>query len=274
MEATGGVSPDELEAYQEVGEQPPPARSASSEITAVVMAGGRGTRLVPFTFVLPKPLIPLGDIPIIEVMIAGLAQHGITRIVFCLGHMAEIVVAYMSGVQARFPALGFGFVRESTPLGTAGPLKLVGGRAGKDFIVSNGDILTDIDYSALIEFHRNRGAALTVATYVKRARLDLGVVVRDASGVIRDYVEKPAYEHLVSMGIYVCNERVLHYIEAGEHLDFNDLVLRLVGAGENVMAYPFEGTWLDIGKPDDYAAALEVFANDPDRYMPSQKAGS
>lgn len=243
--------------------------SAGDTLTAVVMAGGKGTRLAPFTFVLPKPLIPLGDVPIVEIMIARLAEHGVTRVIFCLGHMAEIVVAYLSGLHERFQQLAFEFVRESEPLGTAGPLQLVTDLVGEDFIVSNGDLLTDLDYGELLNYHRDRKAILTVASYSKKARLDLGVIVCDENWSIRDYVEKPAYEHRVSMGIYVYRAEVLRYIKRGDRLDFNELVIRLIEAGENVVAYPFEGTWLDIGKPDDYAVATEIFMTEPSRFLPS-----
>ena len=244
-------------------------RSIDSGVAAVIVAGGRGTRLAPFTFVLPKPLIPLGNVPVVEIMIARFATFGIGKVIFSLGHMAEIVIAYIAGIRERFPRMEFEFVREPSPLGTAGSLQLVDDLVGDTFIVSNGDILTDIDYGDLLRFHDEKRAMLTVASFVKKGQLDLGVIVCE-DDVIVDYLEKPAYEHRVSMGIYVFSASALSYIKPDERVDFNDLLLRLVNAKERVVAYPFAGTWFDIGKPDDYAKAQEVFLEDTTRYFPSE----
>jgi NDP-sugar pyrophosphorylase family protein len=237
------------------------------DLTVVVMAGGRGTRLAPFTLVLPKPLLPVGDRPIVEIMITRLAAFGVRRFVFSLGHMADILVAYLSALPERFAGLEIDYIREPRPLGTAGALRLLEDRLGDEFIVTNGDLLTDIDYADFIRHHKESRADLTIASFEKESRLDLGVLIADDVGRVMDYVEKPVSTHRVSMGIYMYRRTVLEHIAPDEHLDFNELVLRLVAAGKSVSAYPFKGRWLDIGRPEDYALAVEEFGAEPNRYL-------
>lgn len=231
-------------------------------IRTVILAGGKGTRLYPFTAFLPKPLVPLGDVPILEIVIRQLIRHGITDITLTLGHLAELVKAYFAQHKRLTEQVTLSFVEEDSPTGTAGSLASVPGLSST-FLVMNGDLLTDIDFRALIAYHREQGAQLTIAAYKRQERIDLGVLETDGNHQVTGYIEKPTYDYQVSMGVYVYEPEVLELIEPGAYLDFPTLVLRLLERGDRVCAYPWEGRWLDIGRPDDYAQAQEMFAQRP-----------
>ena len=223
---------------------------------AVVLAGGRGTRLAPYTTVLPKPLMPVGDMPILEILLRQLRRAGISRVTLAVGHLAALLEAYF-GDGARL-GISLDYSYESEPAGTAGPLALVDG-LDQTFLVMNGDLLTSLDFEELIRDHRDAGADVTVGLFEKQVPLDLGVVETDADGRVIDYLEKPTLTYDVSVGIYAMEPSVLEHIERGDRLDLPELVLRLIAAGASVRAYRFSGTWFDIGRPDDYAAASEHF---------------
>jgi NDP-mannose synthase len=223
---------------------------------AIVLAGGRGTRLAPYTTVLPKPLMPVGDMPILEILLRQLHRAGIRRVTLAVGHLAALLEAYFGDGGSLGVSLDYSY--EDEPAGTAGPLALVGG-LDETFLVMNGDLLTTIDFDELLRTHRAGGAAATVGLFEKQVPLDLGIVETDTEGRVTNYVEKPTLTYDVSVGIYAMEPAVLEHIEPGEHLDLPDLVLRLVAAGADVRAYRFSGTWFDIGRPDDYAAASEHF---------------
>ena len=228
----------------------------SDNMQAIILAGGRGTRLAPYTTVFPKPLMPIGDVPILEIEIRQLKKHGFTRIVLAVGHLAGLIEAYFGdgskwGVEITYS-------REDGPLGTAGPLALVDD-PDENFLVMNGDTLTDIDYSDLMRYHLENGALSTVSVYTKDVPISLGVLELDDSGCIVDYIEKPTLKYKVSMGIYVFNKKVLNYIERGKYLDFPDLIKELIRGGENVCGYMFDGYWMDIGRHEDYSKVLEEF---------------
>jgi NDP-sugar pyrophosphorylase family protein len=240
-----------------------PAREPgeAAGLRAIILAGGKGTRLQPFTVSFPKPLVPLGDTPVLEVLMRRLIFFGITDVTLTLGHLAELIKAYFDHrKQLRERLTTLTFVQEDTPTGTAGSLSLIPG-LDNTFLVMNGDLLTDLDFDALVRFHRQQGAALTIATHQRDIKIDLGVLEIDADQRVIEYREKPTLSYRVSMGIYVYEPRVLGYIEHGQYLDFPDLVRRLLAAGESVRAYPADCLWLDIGRPDDYARAQEIFAS-------------
>jgi NDP-mannose synthase len=224
---------------------------------AVILAGGKGTRLAPYSVVFPKPLMPLGDVPILEVVIRQLQHYGFGQVTMAVGHLAELIMAYFEQ-GSRF-GVSITYSREEQPLGTAGPLTLIPGLS-ETFLVMNGDVLTTLDYGALYRHHCQSGAAATIAMHERSVQIDLGVIESDETDRIVDYIEKPTYHYRVSMGVYVFEPRVLSYIPQNERMDFPDLVLRLLQAGELVMGYPYDGYWLDIGRVDDYAQAVEEFA--------------
>lgn len=227
-----------------------------TDMQAIILAGGKGTRLRPYTVVFPKPLVPVGDKPILEVILTQLASFGITDIVISTGHLAELIETYFGngsrwGVKLRY-------VRENAPLNTAGALKLVQ-NCNQDFLVMNGDILTNLDYRALFNRHRSMKVMATVATRIRESKIDFGVVEHDREGMLVGYREKPVYTFPVSMGVYVLNRRCQDLIAEGESLGMPDLLLRIVASGNKVFCYESSAYWLDIGRVDDYERAQEEF---------------
>ena len=223
---------------------------------AVILAGGKGVRLWPLTEVIPKPLVPIGGIPIMEVVIRQLSLQGFQRITLAVGYMADLIKAYFQdgskwGVKIDYSC-------EDQPLGTAGPLALIDG-LDKTFLVMNADVLTNLDYRDLVNHHRQHGGVATIGAYERQVKIDLGVIIQDGEGRIKDYVEKPTTSHLVSMGVYVFEPQTLEYIRGKVYLDFPDLVKILLKQGLPVHYYPFAGYWLDIGRHEDYAKASEEF---------------
>ncbi len=228
-------------------------------VRAVILAGGRGTRLAPFTIHFPKPLVPIGDMPVLELLLRQLAKAGITDVTLALGHLAELVKAYFAEHRSIHKLVDLSFVVEDEPAGTAGCLTLVPNLTDT-FLVLNGDVVTDLDFRQLIRFHRRSGSMLTIATAPRHVKLELGVVCLRADDRVEDYLEKPEYTHQVSMGIYVYEPDVLQYMTRGRYLDFPTLVLKLIADGRTVTAYRSNDLWLDIGNPSDYARAQQLFA--------------
>ncbi len=221
---------------------------------AVILAGGRGRRLRPFSVVFPKPLAPIGDSPVIEHLIRFLVRHGLNDLVLCVDHLAELIRAFLDSRTDLLRDATIRYVRDEKPVGTAGPLAGVEGLTST-FLVANGDLVTDLDVPAMIDRHRRSGAILTIATFPRRTQLPYGLVRTDADGFVRAYEEKPTLSNEVSMGISIQEPSVLRYIPRGEYLDFPDLVQRLIGAGERIGTFRWDGYWIDIGNPDDYAQA-------------------
>lgn len=223
---------------------------------AIVLAGGKGARLAPYTKVLPKPLMPIGDMPILEVLLRQMRRAGIDEAILTVGHLAGLLQAFFKDGQEL--GLKITYSLEDCPLGTAGPLSLVHG-LDETFLVSNGDVLTTLDLRDLINYHQQSDAAATIATHKRTVNVDLGVIQFNGSNEVIGYIEKPRYDFRVSMGIYVFEPRVLEYVEYNQYLDFPDLVLRLLEAGDRVLGYPFDGYWQDLGRPDDYERAVQEF---------------
>ncbi len=223
---------------------------------AVILAGGRGTRLGAFTAVLPKPLVPLGDIPVLEVLLRRLSRFGVVRATLAVNHLASLIQAYFG--DGRKFGIAVDYVAEDRPLETAGPLAGVDGFDRALFVV-NGDLLTDLDFAALAAAHRDRSSIATIALYRREIKLDFGIVALDADQHVADYIEKPTYDHFISMGAYVMEPAVLRYIAARKRFDLPDLVRTLIAAGERVAAYVHRGYWLDVGRPEDYSQAQEDF---------------
>ncbi|HTX10158.1 MAG TPA: sugar phosphate nucleotidyltransferase [Solirubrobacteraceae bacterium] len=235
---------------------------------AVILAGGLGTRLRPYTTVLPKPLMPVGDRPILDIVVRQLARAGFDRITIATGYLGELIEAFFGdGSRHDIP---IDYFREDEPLGTVGALSLIDGLE-HDFLVMNGDILTDMDYSALLEGHREGGQAATIAAHRRDVQVSLGVMRFGQNAdttLVTDYVEKPILSYVVSMGVYCFSPRVREHIPTGQRLDFPDLILRLIASGETVRAWPSEDHWLDIGRPDDYEQAQDQFNQLRDRFLP------
>ncbi len=236
---------------------------------AIVLAGGRGTRLAPYTKILPKPLMPIGDMPILEVLLYQMKAAGIHEVILTVGHLSHLLRSFFQDGHEFGVEITYSY--EHCPLGTAGPISLVG-ELDKTFLVTNGDVLTNMHLGDLIRFHADQGATATIAVHHRRVKIDLGVVQTDGNARITGYIEKPTLDYCVSMGLYVFEPRVLSYIPHGEYLDFPDLAMKLINAGEKVAAYQFEGYWQDLGRPDDYEAATQDFAEMRSQFLPDEVA--
>lgn len=223
---------------------------------AVILAGGKGARLEPYTKILPKPLMPIGDMPILEILLRQMRRAGVQEVFLTVGHLSELLRAFFQDGQ-KF-GLKIHYSYEETPLGTAGPLSLLDGLEDT-FLVANGDVLTTLNLRSLVDAHRESGAAITIATHTRDVRVDLGVIQLNGSTEVIGYIEKPSYHFNVSMGIYVFEPRVIEYIDHNQYLDFPDLILRLIKGGEQVRGFPFDGYWQDLGRPDDYEQAVNDF---------------
>ena len=220
---------------------------------AVVLAGGKGTRLLPYTTVLPKPLMPVGDRPVLEHVLTSLHGAGVRRVTISVGHLSELIQAFF-GDGAKL-GLTIDYAIEDRPLNTIGPLAFIE-NLGENFLVLNGDILTDLDLRAFWAAHCRRNVALTVATFRREVRIDFGVIhFEESGGKVRGFDEKPVLPYDVSMGIYALGRRCLDFIPSGEPFGFDQLVLALLAAHEPVQAFPHKGKWLDLGRPEDYALA-------------------
>ena len=224
---------------------------------AIILAGGKGTRLAPYTTVLPKPLMPIGEMPILEIVMRQLVNHGFDDLTLAVGYLGELLMAYC-GDGSKFGAT-LEYSREVQPLGTAGPIALVP-NLNETFLVMNGDLLTTIDYSAMLKNHRERGVLATIACYQRDVKIDLGVIDVDSDNWVVNYIEKPTYHYEVSMGIYIFEPAILNYIPLNQKLDLPDLMLKLLKEGQKVNVFKFDGYWLDIGRPDDYERAIDEFA--------------
>ena len=224
---------------------------------AIILAGGKGTRLAPYTTVLPKPLMPIGEMPILEIVIRQLERRGFNDLTLAVGYLAELLMAYC-GDGSKF-GVKIDYSREEQPLGTAGPIAAIP-NLNDTFLVMNGDLLTTIDYGAMLKYHRERGALATIACYQRDVKIDLGVIDVDTDNWVSNYIEKPTYHYAVSMGIYIFEPAILNYIPSNQHLDLPQLVLNLIKAEKKVNVFNFEGYWLDIGRHDDYERAIEEFA--------------
>lgn len=222
---------------------------------AVILAGGKGSRLEPFTHVFPKPLMPIGQRPILEIVLRQLADAGIDEAIMTVGHQASKLIKMVTA--AGDFDLKIRYSEEDKPLGTAGPLKLIR-NLGPDFLVLNGDILTDLNFRKFIEFHLKTGAIATIGAFERNLDIDFGVIEPDGDRVI-DYYEKPQIESLVSMGVYAFKREILKYIPENRRFDFPDLVHKLLYKKIHPAVYRHRGEWLDIGRPDDYKKAVETF---------------
>lgn len=234
---------------------------------AVILSGGKGARLAPYSKLLPKPLMPIGDKPILEIILRQMKQAGVDEVILAVGQMSAALEAYFSNGSRFDFDIKISYSAEEQPLGTIGPLSLITG-IEESFLVTNCDVLTTLDFAALVRYHQLNQAAATIAMHSRQVRLDLGVLaLRDGSNEIIGYSEKPTYTYPISMGIYVFDPGVLHYIPKNQHYDFPELVLQLVAAGEKVVGYSFVGYWQDLGKPEDYERAISDYSSNQFQFL-------
>lgn len=222
---------------------------------AIILAGGLGTRLKPYTTVLPKPLVPVGEYPILEIIIRQLAKSGYEKITIAINHKAHLIKAFF-GTGAQWN-IEIDYSMEDTPLGTMGPLKLIRDLP-EDFLVMNGDVLTNIDYNALYEYHLKEKTLFTVACCQREQKSEFGVLDIRENRLV-GFREKPMMHYMVSMGIYMVNRRVLEYIPDRVTFGFDHLMLKLITLKVNTSTYQHRGIWLDIGRTEDYVEANEKF---------------
>jgi len=231
---------------------------------AVILAGGKGTRLRPYTVVLPKPLMPIGEYPILEVIVRQLAYHGFSHITMAVNHQAEIIQAFFGNGDKW--GISISYSLEDQPLSTMGPLRLVQ-NLPEDFLVMNGDILTDLDFRTFHDFHIAKQNIFTISSYQREVRSEYGVLQINESNQLTGFQEKPVVRYDVSMGVYMVNRKVLRYIPTGQPYGFDHLMLDLIADNNAVGVKMFEGYWLDIGRPDDYNQAIDEFESLKNRFL-------
>jgi NDP-mannose synthase len=239
--------------------------SENGKVKVVVLAGGKGARLAPYTRIIPKPLMPIGDKPILEILLRQFKHAGIKDVTLTVGYLADLIRLFFQDGSRL--GLNISYSHESKPLGTSGPLANVEG-LNSTFLVTNGDVLTTLDFSELIAFHKSHGGIATIATHKRKVEINFGVVEMDGDHRLKGYLEKPNIDYLVSMGVYVFEPRILEYIPKDQYLDLPDLILKLIAAGEKVSGYVFRGYWEDLGRPDDYERANAYFSEMQDQFLP------
>ncbi len=232
---------------------------------AVVLAGGAGRRLEPYTITFPKPMVPVGDMPILEIVIRQLKNAGFDHVTLAVGHLAELLMSYF-GDGSRW-GLKIDYSREEKPLGTVGPLALIDDLP-ETFLVMNGDVLTTLKYDWLYAYHEKSEAALTIACHRCTTKVDFGVIEFDGQLEVTGYREKPMLSYDVSMGVYLFSKSVLDLFEPGSYVDFPTVVNTLVQRQMPVKVYLSDDNWLDIGRPEDYAHASQHFMKHRERFLP------
>ncbi len=220
---------------------------------AIILAGGKGTRLQPYTTILPKPLMPVNQQSIVEIVIRQLKHHGFNHITLALGHLAHLVKAVLGNGNHLDVKIDYSL--ERVPLGTSGPLSLIPD-LDDTFLVMNGDILSDLDFKDMLQFHRERQAVATIAVHRRKVHIDYGVLHRKEYRLLK-YEEKPTIDYEVSTGIYIFQREVINYIHPGAYLDFPELVKMLMHDERPVMCYPFDGIWFDLGRVEDFQYVQE-----------------
>ncbi len=235
-----------------------------ADVEVVVLAGGKGTRLRPLTAVFPKPLVPIGDKPVLEILFTHLAASGFRKITLCTGYLSELLMAVF-GDGSKFD-LRIKYSHEETPLGTAGPLTLIE-HLTDTFIVVNGDLLTTLSPARMLEYHLAQQADATLAVYRRDVQIDFGVIESNGKGEFETYREKPTFRFDVSMGINVLNRSVLQFLIRGTKADMPELIVKIDAAGGKVCCYKEDCYWLDIGRMDDYALAQEQFAQNEHEFL-------
>jgi len=237
---------------------------------ALILAGGKGTRLQPYTTVLPKPLMPVAQYPILEIIVRQLKQAGVDEIILAVGYLSHLIEAFFQDGSRFGVKIRYSF--EDSPLGTAGPIGLVLDQLEGDFLVMNGDLLTTLNYRNLYDFHRSRGAAATLGLFQREVKIDFGVIEASEDLLLKNYIEKPTYKFSVSMGVNVFNKAaIVDFVKRGQRLDVPDLMLALKAAGRPVCCYSEPCLWLDIGRVDDYQQANAVFEASANQFLPDLK---
>ena len=231
---------------------------------AIILAGGKGSRLKPFTTIIPKPLVPVDDMPILEVVLRQLKSQGFKKVVLAVNHLAELVMAFFG--DGRKIGLDISYSMEDSPLGTVGPLTLID-HLEENFLVMNGDLLTTVNFADMFRHHVRNRNDITIATHQKEVTVDLGVLELKKDDFVK-YIEKPTYRFEVSTGIYIFNKNIISLIPGKKKIDMPELISKAKKAGRRVKCYRKEYYWLDIGRPDDYEKANELFREKKKVFLP------
>lgn len=222
----------------------------------VILAGGSGTRLRPYTLVLPKPLMPVGEMPVLEILLRWLRRSGVCEVYLATGYLGQLIRS-LCGDGSQW-GLKIHYCQEKEPLGTVGPLKVLKDGLDETFMVVNGDLITDLDIRSFRKFHKEKGGIMTVGVFNKPVKVDMGVI-EGTNGVVSKFREKPSINFLVSMGVYCMEPEILEHIPAGVAFGFDDLILTLLDKNIQVNKYKHDGFWMDIGRPADFQEAQEQF---------------
>lgn len=225
---------------------------------AVILAGGKGTRLKPYTIALPKPLVPIGEKPILGIIIQQLKSHGFTHITITLNHMGDIIKAFF-GQGEKWDIL-IDYTYETKPLSTMGPLTLIPDLPD-NFLVMNGDVLTDLNFADFYAYHLKANHYFTIASYLRKDTIDYGVLHTNNDKKLTKFEEKPSYDFLVSMGVYMVNKKVVDFIPKDTFFGFDHLMHTLIETENYPSVFEYKGYWLDIGRPDDYEKAIHEYKN-------------
>lgn len=237
------------------------------EKRAVILAGGKGTRLKPFTYVLPKPLVPVGDLPILEIIIRQLKHYGFNHITMAVNHQAEIIKAFFGNGEKW--ELKIDYSLEDKPLSTMGPLKLIKDLP-ENFLVMNGDILSDIDFASYYDEHCRNDEQFTILSKKRQDKVEYGILETNDSGYLEAFTEKPTHTYQVSTGMYFIKRSILDLIPDNTAYGFDHLMYNMLETKKQVKVIPVEAYWLDIGRPDDYAIAMETFNENRTKFLPGE----
>ena len=234
---------------------------------AIILAGGKGTRLKPFTIALPKPLVPVGKYPVLEIIIRQLVHSGFSRATLTVNHQADIIQAYFGDGSKWGIDIDYSF--EDKPLNTMGPLTLIEDLPD-DFLVMNGDVLTNLNYSDFFDYHQKQNNIFTISGFQRNIINEFGVLEIGQEGYLSGFREKPQVNFTVSMGIYMVRKNIMEHIPKNTKFGFDELMLKLLDCKEKVDVRLFEGYWLDIGRPEDYEMAVNEFEQNPGKFLPDE----
>lgn len=238
--------------------------------SAIILSGGKGTRLKPYTLILPKSLMPIGDYPILEVIVRQLAMCGFKQITMAVNHQADLVMTFF-GNGSKWK-IKIDYSVEDQPLNTMGPLRLIK-NLPENFLVMNGDVLTDLNYAQFFDNHVKNNNLFTISSFVRKQVSEYGILEVNKNSNLIGFKEKPVNTYEVSMGIYMVNKKILNFIPKGKPYGFDNLMLNLINLKKEVSVSRHKGHWLDIGKPDDYAQAINEFELHKEMFLKLKERG-
>lgn len=232
---------------------------------AVILAGGKGTRLAPYTVSLPKPLVPIGTMPIAEILIRQLKNQGFDHITLAVNHQADILKAYF-GNGSKWD-VNIDYSLEVEARGTMGPLSLIADLPD-NFLILNGDVFTDFNFESFLNKHIESSCVFSIASSSHKIQVEFGVLKTNEQGYLGSIEEKPTLGFQVSMGVYAASKKILSSIPPSSIFGFDNLMAKLLAQKQNINVVNFDGFWLDIGRPVDYAKATELVESKDINFFP------